>query len=415
MEGDSDGSKYAVYVCYPPFVMTPNQMVFMSVMKDQGKSAEEAYMTVANIASCYMGNIMLPSCAEPGRMKHCGIPTYIENGKAVEMKSRDDGSDYDKEGDKSEKDTIAEKEDDWEKGMDEDYKNMLKMMPVKARYECNEGHMMHRTWNWNNSKDFTGEWGWCRKDGSYEVPRCEPRTSYTELQFKLHIGNEKKLRDSNDRVFAGIVLARENSGIENDEEGKWEFGCNDGFNNNAAGAICRTLGFKHGAQIPTTKKMRVMPYQPEEMPGFGWTGFNCDFDDTLPKSSSCRALPMDDAIEMIGMKAQCFDFDRIAVKCFDSAIFNVTVSLTYSNKKISCRAKANKERNAINLGEMKGIEAKFMMDETELNERQFYNMKKGFTMKVANLKGQDFKCISCEIHVGGMMLGKTERCKAEKN
>ena len=283
MEGDSDGSKYAVYVCYPPFVMTPNQMVFMSVMKDQGKSAEEAYMTVANIASCYMGNIMLPSCAEPGRMKHCGIPTYIENGKAVEMISRDDGSDYDKEGDKSEKDTIAEKEDDWEKGMDEDYKNMLKMMPVKARYECNEGHMMHRTWNWNNSKDFTGEWGWCRKDGSYEVPRCEPRTSYTELEFKLHIGTEKKLRDSNDRVFAGIVLARENSGIENDEEGKWEFGCNDGFNNNAAGAICRTLGFKHGAQIPTTKKMRVMPYQPEEMPGFGWTGFNCDFDDTLPK------------------------------------------------------------------------------------------------------------------------------------
>jgi len=48
---------------------------------------------------------------------------------------------------------------------------------------------------------------------------------------------------------------------------------------------------------------------------------------------------MDDAIEMIGMKAQCFDFDRIAVKCFDRAIFNVTVSLTYSNKKISCRAK----------------------------------------------------------------------------
>ncbi|XP_063687884.1 uncharacterized protein LOC134821143 isoform X3 [Bolinopsis microptera] len=406
LEGDSDGSKYAAYMCYPPFVMTPNQKVFMSLISDQGKSADEAYMSVANIAGCYMGNVMLPTCALPEKMKHCGIPTYIENGKAVELRLRDD---YDKEGDKSDEEIIAKKEG--EEDMDEEYKNMLEMMPVKARYECYEGHMMHKTWDWNNSKDFTSEWGWCRKDGSYEVPRCEPRTTYSQLEFKLHVGEEKKLIDSNDRVFAGIVLARETFGIETDKEGKWQFGCNDGFNNNAAGAICRTLGFKHGAQIPTSKKMKVMPYQPEEMPGFGWTGFNCDFDDTLPKSSSCRAIPMDDAMEMSGMNAQCFDFDRIAVKCFDSAMLNVTVSLTYSNKKITCRAKANKERNDINLGAMKGIEAKFMMDETELNEKQSFNKKKGFTMKVANLKGQDFNCISCEIHVRGMMLGKAERCR----
>merc|ERR1712098_534632 len=114
-----------------------------------------------------------------------------------------------------------------------------------------------------------GSWGWCRKDGSYEIPRCEAMTEWNEVEFKLHNGNENKFVDSNGRVFAGVVLAKRNYVRERREaEEKWEYGCNDGFNGYAAGAICRYVGFNHGAAIPLTKKMQMK--LPENLE-FGWT------------------------------------------------------------------------------------------------------------------------------------------------
>ena len=44
----------------------------------------------------------------------------------------------------------------------------------------------------------------------------------------------------------------------------------------------------------------------------------------------------DDAMSEMGMKAKCFDFDTIAVKCFQNAEFNVDVNVRYSNKKVMC-------------------------------------------------------------------------------
>ena len=55
-------------------------------------------------------------------------------------------------------------------------------------------------------------------------------------------------------------------------------------------------------------------------------------------SASCKAKRYEIAMREMGMKAKCFDFDRIAVKCFNNPMFNVTVSLFHSNTKISCRA-----------------------------------------------------------------------------
>jgi hypothetical protein len=144
------------------------------------------------------------------------------------------------------------------------------MMPMGARYECKEGFKMHKT--------LKGDWGWCLHDGSFEVPRCEPEKTWSEVEFKLHNGNERRFVNKG-KVFAGMVLARNRT--KSGPQGNWEFGCNDGFNHQAAGAICRTLGWMHGAQTPLTKKMQYMSSS-EGKPKFGWTGFHCRSDVALP-------------------------------------------------------------------------------------------------------------------------------------
>merc|ERR1712224_243363 len=117
-----------------------------------------------------------------------------------------------------------------------------------------------------------------------------------------------------------------------------------------------------------------------------------------------------------GMRARCFDFDRMAVKCFDNAGFNVSVSLTYTKSKIMCRAMAYKKDNMIDLSMVDGVQATFMMDDTNLGKYEpSYNKKKGYTLKVKNLRVLEFDCISCEIYAGENMLGKAERCKSMEN
>jgi len=285
--------------------------------------------------------------------------------------------------------------------MDEDYKAIVGKMPVKARYECEKGFIMHNT--------IHGDWGWCRKDGSFEVPRCEKPEEWKELEFKLHNGREGRFKDKDGRVFAGMVLARTKTKTR--AVGEWEYGCNDGFNYHAAGAICRTLGFKNGAQTPLTRRMQIMEDSEAAVPKFGWTGFNCKHGDTLPSSAHCRAQRYEDAMKERGMKAKCFNFDRIAVKCFDDAQFNVTVSLTFSNRVISCRAAAHKEGYRLNMGQMDGVKAIFKMDDKDIPGVKQYRMKRGYFQKVKNLKKQSFKCLSCEVHAGDMMIGKAERCR----
>ena len=267
-----------MYMCHSPFVMTPNKHSFMGYMNAYSKTASEAYMDMAYTAGCYEGYAYLPECMEHTEGGHCGIPIYIENGQAVEVMMKEDYEDKedgDKEGDK-EGDEEGDKEFSMDSGseymeekskMNEEEWKFMSMMPRGARYECDADHVMHQTTKM--------DWGWCRPDGSFEVPRCEHKDTFYNLEFRLNNGAEKKLAGN-----GGIVQAR--MVRENGEMGDWEYACNDGFNDNAAGAICRTLGFKTGAKIPATKKMG-MGMDMMKDGGFGWTYFSCDHDDTLPQ------------------------------------------------------------------------------------------------------------------------------------
>ena len=382
MEGENEGERYAVYACNELFVMTPNKYAFVSMVKELGKSPQEAYDMLSNVATCYKGRVMLPECRHRDEAGHCGIPVYIPNGKAKELKMMDyqkeDSSTAERSEDGASEDGASEDGASEDGESEYDYeKKMLMMMPVAARYECEYGYKIHET--------MKGSWGWCRKDGSYEIPRCEATTEWNEVEFKLHNGKENKFADNNGRVFAGVVLAKRNYARERREaEDKWEYGCNDGFNGYAAGAICRSVGFNHGTEIPLTKK--ILMELPENLE-FGWTDFNCDYDDTMssrlanfhsqnlpilvvrtvassanyqsvfqlliqivinsspivsfnyiPFSSHCRAERYEEAMGERGMKARCFNFDRIAVKCFDNAQFNVTVSVWNNKNTITCQA-----------------------------------------------------------------------------
>merc|ERR1712072_1210888 len=123
-----------------------------------------------------------------------------------------------------------EKKDKDKEGMDDEMKKLMMMMPMAGKYQCYEGFKMHKT--------MKGDMGWCRKGGSFEVPRCESVKTWSEIQFKLHNGRENRFV-KNGKVFAGIVMARNMSSTK--ALSNWEFRCNDGFNHQAAGAICKAL------------------------------------------------------------------------------------------------------------------------------------------------------------------------------
>jgi len=421
-EGEFEGERYGMYMCFPPFVMTPNRHAFMGYMEQTGKTAQEAYMDIAYTAGCHEDKPYLPECRQPHEAHHCGIPPLIEHGHAVEFMMREDmekkedkdgeddddkdGEEDEDDGDEGEEDEDdGDEKDDYEKDdyegyehMDEEEKKFLGMMPMGARYVCDEDYMMHQT-----TKE---EWGWCRKDGSFSIPHCEHKDDYYKLEFRLHHGREKKLVDKETgETFGGLVQVRE---IKGDHTGEWKYGCNDGFNDNAAGAICRSLGFKHGAGMPVSKKMQSGSYGE-----FGWTHFHCNHDDTLPVSLDCEGTRYDDAMEEMGMKAMCFDFDRIAVRCFNHKMLNVDVKLIESTRSLTCAVKVAKKGMAMHVGQFENVSVVWRLDdeETELNHK--YNKRKGYTVRAKELNKMNFQCITCEIYMGDTMLAMDEMCKED--
>merc|ERR1712176_1011667 len=292
--------------------------------------------------------------------------------------------------------------DEWMKDkMDEDWDMMDDMMPIAARYECEEGYVMRRT-----MKDHMG---WCRKDGSFEIPACIPRDEYFDVKLQLQNGGDKKMTDKEGRAFGGVVLS-----MTLDAEGRqltdWQYGCNDGSNNYAAGALCRTLGFMHGAHIPVSKKMTKSLTEERE---FGWTHFSCDYDDTLTHSNHCKGMMYEDAMEEMGMKAKCFGFDMIAVKCFQNAVFNIDINVSFGKKKIMCNAKALKKGNQIDLRPMvEEMDVKFILDEEEIEEIEVQSSNKGFIGKF-DLRKKEFECVTCEIHMGGNFVASSTSCKED--
>jgi len=412
-ESMDNGDQVAMYMCYPPFVMTPNRDMMFGHMENSGVDVGQAYKDLYNVAFCNEestgGKTYFPECKEPEEARHCGIPNYIEHGYAAEFIFMKDlmMSDEDKDGenmsDMDENGKNRIKMDDWmkEKMEEEDWRMMDDMMPIAAKYECYEGHMMRRT------MPMEGNMGWCRKDGSFEVPACVSREDYWEVKLKLDNGGNRKMVNKNGDVFAGVVLSM-TVDSDGDPMTDWQFGCRDGSNDYAAGAICRTLGFMHGTHIQVPKKMM------KSLDGeFGWTRFSCDYDDTLTYSNHCRGMLYDDAMSEMGMKAKCFDFDTIAVKCFQNAEFNVDVNVRYSNKKVMCNPMASKKGYKIDLAPMVNnmMEAKFMLDDEEIEvEDLSFKKRQGFVAKY-DLRRVDFSCLTCEIYMDGSFIASGESCK----
>jgi hypothetical protein len=167
---------------------------------------------------------MMPRCVKPGSPEPCNMPKSIMNGYRVdEIKNED----YD--------------------------------MVDRARYRCNSRYKMVETWR--------GDIGWCRNDGTFELPYCQAPSDYFEVEFEMNPGMSKM-------VNAGRVKARHV--YADGSSGEWYVGCDDHFNGPAAGAICRSMGFRHGKQVMGDTKMKPI----EGLP-FGMTNIYCYHDDTL--------------------------------------------------------------------------------------------------------------------------------------
>lgn len=364
--------KTAVYNCFRPFVIEPNSIVVAGAMADDTQASEsDIYIKTYGLAVCANGQVYLPECKDPKDAGHCGLPVYIHNGKAVEIL--------------------------WK----ENEKTVGDFLPLAAKYECDAGSAMYPT--------MKNTIGWCRKDGSMEVPQCVERADYMLMEFKLQNGGLTKYQGSDGRVFAGIVLAR---GLDADRKPitKWEYSCNDGTNNHAAGSVCRSLGFGTGALMPVSWKMKVAG----EDYNFGWTRVGCArYNDTLMNSHNCKAIRYEDAVAEMGMKARCYDFDIAAVKCFDTQ-FKMDVNMHFSKKKLVCNPEIFKDGFKVNVQDL-GVGVRFLLDGKEIQTGPVrYTRKRGFITKVKyNLRQTKFDCASCEIYEkqGKTILMAGEKCK----
>ena len=218
-ELEEDNSYIGEYRCYEGFELR-NPKMFNNNKADY----EEHYGWGACGSDGDFDPENLPRCVKPGTPEPCDMPKETLNGYRVE------------------------------EIMNEEYGVI-----DQAKYKCNSGYMMVETWK--------GDIGWCRNDGTFELPYCMSPREWFTVEFELVPGFSKM--ENAGRVKARHVYA---DGSADD----WYAGCNDHFNGPAAGAICRSMGFRHGKQITGDKKMKPIPDLP-----FGMTNIYCYHDDTL--------------------------------------------------------------------------------------------------------------------------------------
>lgn len=297
----------------------------------------------------------------------CAIPREIENGEFVEeVKS-------------------------------EDPVHMVKM----AKYKCNEGYMMIETWK--------GDIGWCRYDKTYELPRCVTKDKWIKVEFELVAGKSKMKN-------AGRVKARYIFG--DGSKGDWHVGCNDHMNNPAAGAICRTMGFRYGRQIQPDRKMK-----PIENLAFGVTNIYCYHDDTLPTSLSCNV----DDYNKMAQKGWplCVPEEQATVHCFDDW-WKVDVGFGMSKRsgKMFCPVQVIKEGTKQNLKDMNvqvkwggvkgkkegGYDVTFFQEGVHYQPIGGFSKKRGFGAKIVGDKS-DYDCYFCTANMDGHLMN----IKPDKN
>lgn len=140
-------------------------------------------------------------------------------------------------------------------------------MVTHGLYVCNNDFMMIET-PLGSGHGFCREKGW-RGHHTYELPQCVRAEDWVGFEFEL-VGSRTKIANAG-RVKVRKYSAAVSSGSASD----WMGICDDDFNKEAAGAICRSMGFVMGRAVEPNKKMK-----PVEGLHFGMTGFWCMDDDS---------------------------------------------------------------------------------------------------------------------------------------
>jgi len=240
-----------------------------------------------------------------------------------------------------------------------------------------------------------GNWGWCRDDGSMNLPRCVSNDEYFYMEFELNSNGYTGIENG------GYVMARYNG---SDWEGDWETACDDGNNDNAAGAVCRTMGYRHGKTITPHKKMK-----PLEDYFFGWINVDCDYDDTLMTSSSCHADKYGDDT------ALCSSEEQWAVQCFDTKwSVESWLDVNTKNGKMTCELEMWKEDSLVSAKQMDGLWAEFgAINGTETTpfmvEAKNKGNSKGFKSTAkdkTSVKNSGYSCFYCKVYNDDMELGE---------
>jgi len=301
----------------------------------------------------YNGEDDIPSCVPDGTPVPCNMPEQTRNGYLVKEVENEDG------------------------------------MVTFGQYSCNAGHTMVETWKGDGM-------GWCRADGSFELPYCMASNEYFAMEFHIE---ESGFRMEN----AGFVKARKVHA--NSDKDKWEAGCDDRFNDFAAGAMCRQMGFQHGKQV-TMKKMPMMVDME-----YGWTNIHCKYDDTLIMSDNCNA-------DRYGIEGQavCTPYERIAVRCFDT-FWDVSTEFQFveRSRKMFCPVEIIKEGDKLKIKKM-GLRVEWggvtvTGDEKQITTLQEnidytsrgFSVKKGFRAKYTG-KTREYDCFCCKIFMGDTLL-----------
>ncbi|XP_063685654.1 uncharacterized protein LOC134819575 [Bolinopsis microptera] len=354
------------YRCHPGFELR-NPQIFSS--SEQDYEDKYGWGACGRSRNENVDPENLPRCVEPGSPEPCNMPQEIYNGYRVE-----------------------------------EIKNEMYDIVDQARYRCNSGYMMSETWK--------GDIGWCRSDRTFELPYCvDPKDWYT-IEFELVPGTSKMEN-------AGRAKARHN--YADGSSGDWYAACDDHFNGAAAGAMCRSMGFRHGKQIKADKKMKPI----EDIP-FGMTNVFCYHDDTLMMSPSCNG----DEYGQMGWPL-CAPEEQIAIQCFDDMWkVDVGFKMVQRSGKMFCPTQVMKEGNmmklknmdvhvkwgGVHLGRDGYYETKYFEEGVQYNSMGKFSQKKGFKARFIGNK-MDYDCFFCDIYMGEHIMNpwpdKNHNCPAE--
>jgi hypothetical protein len=249
------------------------------------KESPESAMKLQGYGYCDNGIPKLPACKHRKNATGCDFPRHIPNGKIKSIHGN------------------------------------------SAEYVCDEDYWLQSV----NIRD--GEKAFCRRDMSTRLPRC----INWKLEFKLARG---KIKDDGS-AYGYVVMRKEVNG----KWGDWMGICDDGFNNEAASAVCRTIDDGRKYQSGVMRSMRGNRTDVE----FGITGSHCHYDDVNMYSRDCLS-------KTYGTKhLPCRPNEMVAVRCFpkpNGVEIRVKVVTKTRGKKVYCYPgvmKGGKERKVKDL------------------------------------------------------------------